>query len=49
MDVTYDDRRARDALRPSGIEPPAIAGYFGRLMDFAERSQWGRRPAERAR
>ena len=49
MDVTYDDRRARGALAPSGIEAPPIGGYFGRLMDFAERSQWGRRQVERAR
>ena len=43
MDVTYDDRRARGALAPSGIEAPPIGRYFGRLMDFAERSHWGRR------
>jgi long-chain acyl-CoA synthetase len=43
MDVTYDDRRARGALAPSGIEAPPIARYFGRLMDFAERSHWGKR------
>jgi long-chain acyl-CoA synthetase len=49
MDVSYDDRRARGALAPSGIEAPPIAGYFGRLLDFAERSQWGRRRVERAR
>ena len=49
MDVTYDDRRARGALAPSGIEAPPIEGYFGRLMEFAERSQWGKRKVERAR
>jgi thioester reductase-like protein len=49
MDVTYDDRRAKGALVQSGIEAPPIGGYFGRLMDFAERSQWGKRKVERAR
>jgi thioester reductase-like protein len=49
MDVTYDDRRARGALAPSGIEAPPIGRYFGRLMDFAERSQWGKRRVERGR
>jgi len=49
MDVTYDDRRARGALAPSGIEAPPIGGYFGRLMDFAERSHWGKRRVERGR
>jgi long-chain acyl-CoA synthetase len=49
MDVTYDDRSARAALAPSGIEAPAIGGYFGRLMDFAQRSQWGRRRIDRGR
>ena len=47
MDVTYDDRRARGALVPSGIEAPPIGRYFGRLMDFAERSQWGKRRVKR--
>jgi thioester reductase-like protein len=49
MDVTYDDRRARGALAPSGIEAPPIGRYFGRLMDFAERSHWGRRRLVRGR
>ena len=44
MDVTYDDRRTRAALAASGIEAPPITSYFDRLMDFAERSEWGRRP-----
>ena len=49
MDVTYDDRRARGALAPSGIEAPPIGRYFGRLMDFAQRSHWGRRRVDRGR
>jgi long-chain acyl-CoA synthetase len=43
MDVTYDDHRARAALAASGIEAPPIGSYFGRLIDFAERSHWGNR------
>jgi long-chain acyl-CoA synthetase len=49
MDVTYDDRRTCAALAPSGIEAPPIASYFDRLMDFAERSHWGKRRVERGR
>ena len=42
MRVRYDDARARQALAPHGIEAPALADYFERLMDFAEGANWGR-------
>lgn len=41
-------RRARDRLdRGLGIAPPALPDYFGRLVDFAETSHWGRRRVTR--
>jgi thioester reductase-like protein len=43
----YDDRRAREALAPRGIEAPPLASYFGRLMDYALLAEWGRRPRAR--
>jgi long-chain acyl-CoA synthetase len=47
MDVRYDDARARRALAPLGLQPPPLASYFGRLMAFAEATDWGRRPVAR--
>ncbi len=47
MEVRYDDRRARSALVPVGVEPPPLRSYFDRLMDFARLAEWGRRPYER--
>jgi thioester reductase-like protein len=49
MDVTYDDRRARVALRASGIEPTPLPKYFDRLVHFALAADWGRRELPRAR
>jgi long-chain acyl-CoA synthetase len=48
MRVSYDDRRARQALEPLGIRPAPLASYFDRLVDFALQAQWGRRPIARA-
>jgi thioester reductase-like protein len=47
MEVRYNDRRARSALTPLGLEPPPLRSYFDRLMDFARLAEWGRRPYER--
>jgi nucleoside-diphosphate-sugar epimerase len=43
----FDDRRARRALDPAGLRPPAIHEYFRRLMDFATAARWGKRPIDR--
>jgi thioester reductase-like protein len=43
----FDDRRARRALDPAGLRPPAIGEYFRRLMDFATAAGWGKRPIDR--
>ncbi len=38
MRVRFSDRRHPPA--------PPVEGYFHRLLDFAERARWGRRPVE---
>jgi long-chain acyl-CoA synthetase len=48
MRVSYDDRRARVALRESGIAAPALHTYFDRLVEFALAAEWGRRQIPRA-
>ena len=47
MHVHYGARRTVDALAREGVTPPALEGYFDRLMDYAEQARWGRRPLER--
>jgi long-chain acyl-CoA synthetase len=46
--VRYENARTSAALRPLGIQVPPIGEYFGRLMAFADRTDWGRRPLGRA-
>lgn len=46
--VHYDNRRARVALRASGVSPTPLRGYFDRLVDFAIAADWGRRKITRA-
>ena len=48
MRVRYDNRRARQRLEPAGIRVTPIERYYQRLIDFAVRAQWGRRPLDRA-
>jgi long-chain acyl-CoA synthetase len=48
MAVEYDNRCARVALHPAGIEPPPLHSYFDRLVEFALAAEWGRRPIPRA-
>jgi long-chain acyl-CoA synthetase len=45
MEVVFDDMRSRAAL---GFEPPPLESYFERLIAFAERARWGKRPVGRA-
>lgn len=42
--VRFDTTHATAALAPMGIEPAPLAGYFDRLIDYAETTEWGRRP-----
>jgi thioester reductase-like protein len=48
MRVGFDNRRARVALRGSGIATTPLQGYFERLMQFALAAEWGRRHMTRA-
>jgi len=47
MRQTFDDSASRELLTPTGLAAPAIGGYFERLLDYAVRSEWGRRPLSR--
>ena len=49
VDTWFDDARARDALRPAGVRPAPLAGYFDRIVDFALRADWGREAVTRHR
>jgi long-chain acyl-CoA synthetase len=44
----FDDARARAVLEPLGIAVSPLAEYLDRLLDFATRSRWGKRPIARA-
>jgi len=44
LGVRFDDRWARGILEPAGIAAEPLHGYFGNLMDYAERAEWGGRP-----
>jgi thioester reductase-like protein len=48
ISAVYDDRRARVALRGTGIAPTPLPLYFDRLVEFALAAEWGRRPIPRA-
>jgi thioester reductase-like protein len=49
MRVRYDNRRARQRLEPAGIEVTPVEEYFDRLLDFADRADWGKRRLGRRR
>jgi thioester reductase-like protein len=46
--VRFDTAATRTALDPTGIRVPRVDGYLERLLEFAERTGWGRRPLGRA-
>ena len=49
MQVLFDDAESRASLAAAGIAaPPPPEGYFGRLLDFAERARWGKLKLSRA-
>jgi thioester reductase-like protein len=43
----YDDSETRAELEPRGIAAPELPSYFERLVDYALRAEWGRKPAPR--
>lgn len=46
--AVFDDTRARARLEPAGIRVTPLGDYLERLLDFATRSRWGKRPIARA-
>jgi thioester reductase-like protein len=48
MEVVFDDARSRALLEPAGIAPPPLEAYFARLLGYADRARWGKRPIGRA-
>ena len=47
LSTEFDNRRARARLEPAGVSASPLAGYLERLLDFATRSRWGKRPIAR--
>ncbi len=46
--ATFDDSFTRARLEPAGISVSPLRDYLGRLLDFATRARWGKRPIGRA-
>jgi thioester reductase-like protein len=47
VSTTFDDVATRSRLEPAGIRVSPLRDYLGRLLDFATRSGWGKRPIAR--
>ena len=45
--TVFDDARTRARLEPAGIRVSPLADYLERLLDFATRTGWGKRPLSR--
>jgi long-chain acyl-CoA synthetase len=43
----FDNSQARARLEPAGISVWPLAAYLERLLDFATRTRWGKRPLSR--
>jgi thioester reductase-like protein len=43
----FDNTKARARLEPAGITASPLAAYLERLLDFATRTRWGKRPVSR--
>ena len=48
LGTVFDDAGARAQLDPAGIRVSPLGDYLDRLLDFATRSRWGKRPIGRA-
>ncbi len=48
VDTVFDDAATRARLEPAGISASPLDEYLERLLDFATRSRWGKRPIGRA-
>ena|SRR5947209_7951173 len=47
MTAVFDDTETRRRLEPDGITTAPLRDYMDRLLDFATRSRWGKRPISR--
>lgn len=47
IDTLFDDAGARARLEPAGIRVSPLRDYLDRLLDFATRTRWGKRPLSR--
>ncbi len=47
MKAIFDDAVTRERLEPAGISVTPLRDYMERLLDFATRSRWGKRPIAR--
>ncbi|HEX3688687.1 MAG TPA: SDR family oxidoreductase [Solirubrobacteraceae bacterium] len=47
MEGKFDDRETRKRLEPEGITTAPLRDYVDRLLDFATRARWGKRPIAR--
>jgi thioester reductase-like protein len=45
--AVFDDAATRERLEPAGIRVTPLGDYMERLLDFATRSRWGKRPIAR--
>jgi len=48
IDTEFDNAATRAQLAPAGIHASPLHDYLERLLDFATRSRWGKRPIARA-
>jgi long-chain acyl-CoA synthetase len=48
VQTVFDEARTRAHLGPAGIQVSPLGDYLERLLDFATRSRWGKRPIARA-
>jgi thioester reductase-like protein len=46
-ETVFDQARSRALLDPFGIQASPLGDYLERLLDFATRSRWGKRPISR--
>jgi thioester reductase-like protein len=47
MDMVFDDARARTLLGALGVRAPHLADYFPHLIEYAQRTRWGKNPLTR--
>ena len=47
IDTVFDDEATRARLEPEGIRASPLSDYLERLLDYATRSRWGKRPISR--